>query len=650
MGIVRITSGILRGRSVQTPSGRGTRPLLTRLRKSLADVLRPRLPGAQVLDLFAGSGAIAFELISNGAAGAVAVERDPATAKLIRRNAQALGLAVEVMVGDALAAVPRLAAQTRTFDLILVAPPYGLDLQQRALHALEGHGVLAPGGLVVVQRETREPQPETGGQLRLVRQRTYGRTVFDFYERAEARAPPEKIPAWGWWNRPGRQLRLDHGPRLLQRAGPLEKLVFCGGPPLDRALDRYQRQNPKMGSTDRRVVATALYALARNRELYRRALGDEAPGSGCFLMLALHDDQGYGGSSESAPDRISKASRWQGDLERVISLRSAWLRILEKAWDESVPGWDRGVLDALENLFSVPGWWLQNGPWRTVGETVLELARLKTPQDLILRVQAHRSDRDEILGAFAGLGISAAPTPRSPWGIRIEGRQDLRAIPLYRDGRVEVQDEGSQLVVWVCDPKPGERVLDLCAGGGGKALALASATQGRAQVIAHDVEPRRLEPLRIRARRAGLRDIRAVPDAAEVERLGPYDLVLADVPCTSSGTLRRNPDLAWRWREQDLDRLTRLQAEILERAAKLVRPGGRLVYATCSLLEPENTAQCRVFAARHPGFSLNAPEDPEGEGPLRSVPGVRSGVFRLAADLPNYDGDAFFVARFRRTG
>ncbi len=190
MGELRITSGTLRGRKVRAPDGEGTRPLLTRVRKSLVDILRPGLPGARVLDLFAGSGAIAFELVSNGAAGAVAVDRDRRAAERIRENARRLGVtdAVEVVCGDALDVVPLLAARGTAFDRVVVAPPYGHGLQAAALAILAAHpAVLAPGFLVVTQRDRREPSVPAPAGMVLERTRRYGRTSFEFYG-------PETVP------------------------------------------------------------------------------------------------------------------------------------------------------------------------------------------------------------------------------------------------------------------------------------------------------------------------------------------------------------------------------------------------------------------------------------------------------------------------
>jgi 16S rRNA (guanine966-N2)-methyltransferase len=183
-GRLRITSGTLRGRLVAAPPGEGTRPLLTRVRKSLVDILRPRLPGAAVLDLFGGSGAIGFELLSNGAARCDMVERSREVVELIRRSAAELGVRVAVHHSDALAFLARSPTAEDPYDVIVVAPPYGLGLQQRAVDGLAASALLAPGGLVVVQRDVSEPEWQAGaGSMERLQTRTYGRTVFEFLER-----------------------------------------------------------------------------------------------------------------------------------------------------------------------------------------------------------------------------------------------------------------------------------------------------------------------------------------------------------------------------------------------------------------------------------------------------------------------------------
>jgi 16S rRNA (guanine(966)-N(2))-methyltransferase RsmD len=191
MGTVQIVSGMLRGRNVQTPAEDSTRPLLSRLRKTLADILRPRLPGAAVLDLFGGSGAIAFELLSNGAASAEIVELHPPAAALVRRNVESLSLQdrVHVHCGNALQMIERLAERGCCFDIIIVAPPYDHGLQQQAVRTLASVNLVSKTGLVIVQRDKGEPCIEPIAPLHHVRTRSYGRTIFEFFD-VSAQQPP----------------------------------------------------------------------------------------------------------------------------------------------------------------------------------------------------------------------------------------------------------------------------------------------------------------------------------------------------------------------------------------------------------------------------------------------------------------------------
>jgi len=184
MGKIQIVSGLLRGRSIQTPAEDKTRPLLSRLRETLADILRPSLQGTTVLDLFGGSGAIAFELLSNGAASAEIIELHPPAAALIRSNAENLGLQnqVQVHLGDALQMIDRLAERGCCFDIIIVAPPYDHGLQQQAINTLAPFSLLSKAGTVIVQRDKREPCTEAVAPFNLVRTRSYGRTIFEFFD------------------------------------------------------------------------------------------------------------------------------------------------------------------------------------------------------------------------------------------------------------------------------------------------------------------------------------------------------------------------------------------------------------------------------------------------------------------------------------
>ena len=456
------------------------------------------------------------------------------------------------------------------------------------------------------------------------------------------------LPPWIWWEKPAPSLRVRHAAALLRRGALLEEVVFSGSSPLDRALQAYQRANPKLGRNDRLVLGTATYALARNRETLRFSLSDTEPGRGELLVLALLDALALGPTA--VPELPGDPERWGRALVALSRERRRCVKVLEAASGASARAAGSEVQEALTRLFSVPGWWLDQGPWPTVGEALVELGRLKAPQHLCLRVQRRDPSREQVLSELEALGIPARLTQRSPWGIVVEGRHNVLATDLHRTGAVEVQDEGSQLVACLCDPRPDEKVLDLCAGAGGKVLALASMLGGRGSLVAYDPDRSRLDQTRRRARRAGLGNIRAVGDRAEVERLAPYDLVLVDAPCSSSGTLRRNPDVAWRWRPEELTRLTELQTEILDQAATLVAPGKWLVYVTCSLLDSENMIQLSRFLERHPEFSPQPVGDRRAHAPLLDLPGAEAGAFRLPADLSRYDGDAFFLARLRKVG
>ncbi len=462
-------------------------------------------------------------------------------------------------------------------------------------------------------------------------------------------APTSPWPSWAWWGREPPGLPLRHAVRLLRQASDLEELACGDGegrPPLDRALQAYQRSHKALGRTDRLVLGTALYSFARNREVLRAALPAAVPGDGGLLLLGLLD--ALAADPGDVPHLPEGVAPWLAARDRVAALRVGWLRTLEAAPQTPLGDASPALRAAVEGLFSVPSWWLDRGPWETVGAAVGELARLRRPQQLQLRAQAHRLTQREALEELRREKISVKATLRSPWGIRIDGRHNVLALEVVRRGDLEVQDEGSQLVACACDPKPGERVLDLCAGGGGKTLALAAALQGRGQVVAHDADPRRLEDAKRRARRAGLGNVRVVADRGELDRLGAFDQVLVDAPCSSTGTLRRNPDVAWRWSPAALDRLVALQATILDDAAGRVAPGGTLVYATCSLLEPENGAQTRAFLTRHGDFAPAPLGDRTAHAAFADLPSDADGGLRLRADLPRYGGDGFYLARLRR--
>jgi 16S rRNA (cytosine967-C5)-methyltransferase len=284
-----------------------------------------------------------------------------------------------------------------------------------------------------------------------------------------------------------------------------------------------------------------------------------------------------------------------------------------------------------------------------------EMAALNLPASLDLRVNALKTDRDGARRALMAEQVAAEPTPWSPLGLRLKHRAPLAGTAAFKAGLVEVQDEGSQVAALLADARPGMRVVDFCAGAGGKTLALAAQMQNRGKLVACDVAEWRLERSGKRLRRAGVSNVerRALADErdpwvkrhAANSKGGGFDRVLVDAPCLGIGSWRRNPDGKWRATPQDLAELVDRQRAILQSAARLVKPGGRLVYVTCSLLREENEAQAEGFLAASPDFSLysaaRAWEEtiggrcPGGEDYLRLTP-ARHGT------------DGFFVAQFER--
>ncbi len=307
--------------------------------------------------------------------------------------------------------------------------------------------------------------------------------------------------------------------------------------------------------------------------------------------------------------------------------------------------------------------WLDPHLHRVFGdERAAEGAALASRAPLDLRVNTLAAERDEALAKLQHL--QAAPTRWSPIGIRIRLAAQakspaIHAEPLYLKGQIEIQDEGSQLAALLAGAKAGEQVVDLCAGAGGKTLALAAAMDNRGQIYATDLDKRRLMPIHARLERAGVRNVqvRTPMDrgakAGEVvaDLAGRADLVVIDAPCTGTGAWRRNPDAKWRVRPGALAERIKEQEAVLDRASALVKPGGRIAYVTCSVLPEENNDQVRAFRARYPDFSVEKPSE------TMKVLGERAYLFAHAALVSDEgllmtprrtDTDGFFVSLLRR--
>jgi 16S rRNA (cytosine967-C5)-methyltransferase len=287
---------------------------------------------------------------------------------------------------------------------------------------------------------------------------------------------------------------------------------------------------------------------------------------------------------------------WQGG---EVFLRGA-LAQHEQLWLTEIAKIDQSSLP--EKLrHNLPDWLagalqqqLGNEFWPLVGA-------LSAPAALDLRVNLIKAKREDVQAALAKVGIAAEPTLHSPWGLRVQGKPALNKLDLFTSGAIEVQDEGSQLLALLTDPKRGEMVVDFCAGAGGKTLALGAAMRSTGRLYALDVSGHRLDALKPRLARSGLSNVHPAQIAHErddrIKRLaGKIDRVLVDAPCSGLGTLRRNPDLKWRQSPKSVAELQVKQAAILAGAARLLKPGGRLVYATCSLLAAENEEIVAAFS------------------------------------------------------
>ncbi len=338
--------------------------------------------------------------------------------------------------------------------------------------------------------------------------------------------------------------------------------------PADTLLHHFFRRHPAMGQHDRAFVADGVYAYLRRRRSLEALAGTAQPSK---LALAVTTRElGY---SVREMDSVLKES----DV--------VWLRAFKARLATALP-------PAI--AADLPDWlWARLGD--AYGEAERgELARAwQTPASLDLRVNPLKTTRDAARAALAATGIAAEPTPYSPLGLRVPGRPALARHPLLQDGSLEVQDEGSQLVGFLVAPKRTDMVVDFCAGAGGKTLLLGALMRSHGRLYAFDIVDKRLANLKPRLARSGLSNVHpqllANEHDAKVKRLaGKIDRVLVDAPCTGFGTLRRNPDLKWRQRETAVAELAEKQQRILAAAATLVKPGGRLVYATCSVLPDEN--------------------------------------------------------------
>ncbi len=411
-------------------------------------------------------------------------------------------------------------------------------------------------------------------------------------------------------------------PALFAHAEAVLQQVLKFAHPADAVVSHYFREHRQLGHADRGFVAETVFAVLRRWRSLQARCGDGAT-SRQLLLAALALVRGWS-QRELAP--VLKASE------------ESWLAALKAGKESSDPAIACDLPDWLHSQLSQ----------QFTGEEISQLTRaLNQPAPLDLRVNTLKTTREAALAQLQSEGMTAEVTPYSPLGIRLRDKPALAKHPLFLDGSIEVQDEGSQLLGLLLEAKRGEMVVDFCAGAGGKTLLIGAMMRNTGRLYAFDVSEKRLANLKPRLARSGLSNVH--PGRIEHERdlkvkrlAGKADRVLVDAPCSGLGTLRRNPDLKWRQTEASVGELTTMQANILAAAATLVKPGGRLVYATCSLLTAENKAVVEAFLAAHPQFALRPASD------ILARHGVTLSGDMLQLLPHHHNTDGFFAAVLER--
>jgi 16S rRNA (cytosine967-C5)-methyltransferase len=421
-----------------------------------------------------------------------------------------------------------------------------------------------------------------------------------------------------------------HPKDLLNTCAELVRLTLTFTHPADAVVSRFFRDHRNLGPRERATLAETVYNVLRRKLLFDHL----AP------------------SGSGAKERRLAILGFHGPRDFLMGA----LTDQEKNWlaqcDAIAPD------DLMErHRHNLPEWLVQalkpqvGSQFMKLAESMLEAAPLD------LRVNALKDKREDVQKELAKVQIKAQTTPYSPWGLRIDGKPALTKLDVFTRGAIEVQDEGSQLLALLLDAKRGEMVVDFCAGAGGKTLAIGATMRSTGRLYAFDISAHRLDALKPRLARSGLSNVHPAALAHErderVKRLsGKIDRVLVDAPCSGLGTLRRNPDLKWRQSPQSLEEMAVKQAAILASAARLVKTGGRLVYATCSLLSSENEAIAQAFSAEHPEFELLpvAPELDRLKVPYAAslCSGGESGGDYLRMWPHVHHTDGFFAAAWTR--
>ena len=396
--------------------------------------------------------------------------------------------------------------------------------------------------------------------------------------------------------------------------------------PADRLMKAFFKSNPKLGSRDRTILAEAIFYglrhLAGIRWRMHPVRPERAPRAAALLTLCLQ----YG--REAILDSI--VGREKGPLDNMLAVDMTKAPAHVRA---EMPEW------LYERISAQYG---------DEAQAIFEASLKGAPLDL--RVNTLKARREDVLEELKSHHVEAQPMRFSPDGIRLLDKPGLIRWPMYQEGRIDVQDEGSQLIARLVAPRRGEMICDFCAGAGGKTLSLGAQMRPTGRLYAFDINEKRLAAIKPRLRRAGLTNVHPIAIRDEhdnhIKRLrGKFDRVLVDAPCTGTGTLRRNPDLKWRLTPEELERINAVQKSVLEEASRLLKKGGRLVYATCSMLEQENQAVVADFLSRHPEFEQLSATDVLAKQGIDLAGSQKAPAGEDFVMLPNRDDtDGFFAA------
>ena len=417
-----------------------------------------------------------------------------------------------------------------------------------------------------------------------------------------------------------------HPHALIELATELLHQVMQFTSPADRVVSDFFRTHRDLGARERHTLAETTYTVLRKRLLFQH-LAQSGKGELVrrLVLLGWQGNEGFLRAALAEPEQ-----QWLAKVAKVD------VAALPEKLRHNLPDW---LAEALHAELGEDFWPLVDS--------------LNQPAGLDLRVNVAKAKRDEVQALLLAAGMPVVPTPHSPWGLRLEGKPALNKLPAFTEGQFEVQDEGSQLLALLTDAKRGEMVVDFCAGAGGKTLALGAAMKNTGRLYAFDTSGHRLAALKPRLARSGLSNVYPAQIAHErddrIKRLaGKIDRVLVDAPCSGLGTLRRNPDLKWRQTPESVAEMVVRQAAILASAARLLKPGGRLVYATCSLLRAENEEIAAAFGADQARqFQPLDAAELLGRAHVDAASDlVRDGMLRL---WPHRHGtDGFFAAAWER--